>query len=211
MCQLLIHHAFVHQSQGRRANTRATQTHQQNTTITYQTSTATVAVSQDLDMLMTRESPTEVPQYYVTHFSEGGSVRTERKISDFPHPYPTVRHVYHCRLAAFCVFSVPATGHQVSIIRSRISTTTSPLDLPHRQQMVMPSWRTCKRKSSATRAPMAWSSMARCTCLLGMMQSAMAPCQRCCGPTPANSKARSALCTLPLLWSTQQQQHDASQ
>lgn len=89
-------------------------------------------------MLMTRESPTEVPQYYVTHFSEGGSVRTERKISDFPHPYPTVRHVYHCRLAAFCVFSVPATGHQVSIIRSRISTTTSPLDLPHRQQMVMP-------------------------------------------------------------------------
>lgn len=47
-------------------------------------------IVQDLDMLMTRESPTEVPQYFVTHFSEGGAVRTERRISDFPHPYPSV-------------------------------------------------------------------------------------------------------------------------
>ena len=33
----------------------------------------------------------EPPQFYIRSFSDGGASSTERCISSFPHPYPTLR------------------------------------------------------------------------------------------------------------------------
>jgi dipeptidyl aminopeptidase/acylaminoacyl peptidase len=42
-------------------------------------------------MLASRESVTEPPQFYIKTFSDGGAAHSERCISAFPHPYPTLR------------------------------------------------------------------------------------------------------------------------
>jgi dipeptidyl aminopeptidase/acylaminoacyl peptidase len=45
----------------------------------------------NLRMLASRESVTEPPQFYIKTFSDGGAAHSERCISAFPHPYPTLR------------------------------------------------------------------------------------------------------------------------
>jgi dipeptidyl aminopeptidase/acylaminoacyl peptidase len=44
-----------------------------------------------LRVLATKESVADPPQFYVKSFSDGGAVIADRLISDFPHPYPTLR------------------------------------------------------------------------------------------------------------------------
>jgi dipeptidyl aminopeptidase/acylaminoacyl peptidase len=34
---------------------------------------------------------TEPPQYHIKHFTNGGAGHSERRISNFPHPYPTLK------------------------------------------------------------------------------------------------------------------------
>ncbi|GAB4818840.1 hypothetical protein N2152v2_005886 [Parachlorella kessleri] len=45
----------------------------------------------NLQMLASRESVRDPPQYYIKTFTAGGSQAEERCISDFPHPYPTLK------------------------------------------------------------------------------------------------------------------------
>ncbi len=68
--------------------TKNTKIHTQNTKYTQKYTQQ--SQTQDLRMLMTRESPTIVPQYYFMQFTQGGTHREEQRISNFPHPYPTV-------------------------------------------------------------------------------------------------------------------------
>ena len=45
-----------------------------------------------LRMLMTRESPSEPPQYsFITFGADAAAAPTERLLSHFPHPYPSIR------------------------------------------------------------------------------------------------------------------------
>lgn len=43
-----------------------------------------------LRVLASRESVTEPPQFYIKSFSKGGEEQSERRISNFPHPYPSL-------------------------------------------------------------------------------------------------------------------------
>ena len=45
----------------------------------------------NLRLLASRESVTEPPQFYIKAFTAGGAQHTERCLSRFPHPYPTLR------------------------------------------------------------------------------------------------------------------------
>ena len=47
-------------------------------------------VVQGLQLLLTRESVEEPPQYHILTLRDGGKLTEERCISSFPHPYPTV-------------------------------------------------------------------------------------------------------------------------
>ena len=49
--------------------------------------------SDNLEMLMTREQMREQPQYYIKTLSadEAAADRPERLLSNFPHPYPSIR------------------------------------------------------------------------------------------------------------------------
>ena len=43
-------------------------------------------------MLMTRESPRDPPQYFVITFgADPAAPPAERRLSNFPHPYPSIR------------------------------------------------------------------------------------------------------------------------
>jgi dipeptidyl aminopeptidase/acylaminoacyl peptidase len=44
-------------------------------------------------MLASRESVTEPPQFYIKSFSAGGEQHSERRISNFPHPYPSLKEL----------------------------------------------------------------------------------------------------------------------
>lgn len=44
-------------------------------------------------MLASRESVTEPPQFYIKTFTDGGATTSERCISAFPHPYPSLREL----------------------------------------------------------------------------------------------------------------------
>jgi dipeptidyl aminopeptidase/acylaminoacyl peptidase len=44
-----------------------------------------------LRVLARRESVTEPPQFYIKSFSAGGEQHSERRISNFPHPYPSLK------------------------------------------------------------------------------------------------------------------------
>lgn len=43
-----------------------------------------------LEVLMSRESIHEVPQYVLKTFSDNGAESKERVMTNFPHPYPQV-------------------------------------------------------------------------------------------------------------------------
>jgi dipeptidyl aminopeptidase/acylaminoacyl peptidase len=45
----------------------------------------------NLRILACRESVTEPPQFYIKTFTKGGAEHTERCLSHFPHPYPTLK------------------------------------------------------------------------------------------------------------------------
>ena len=47
----------------------------------------------NLRVLASRESVTEPPQFYIKTFTAGGAQHSERCISAFPHPYPSLRHL----------------------------------------------------------------------------------------------------------------------
>lgn len=50
-----------------------------------------VITLEGLQLLTTRESTEEVPQYVVKEFSGDGTIMQERFLTKFPHPYPQVR------------------------------------------------------------------------------------------------------------------------
>ncbi|KAK9828809.1 hypothetical protein WJX72_002171 [[Myrmecia] bisecta] len=47
----------------------------------------------DMKLLLSRESATEPPQIYIQSWSGQDSPPTERKLTDFPHPYPTLKNI----------------------------------------------------------------------------------------------------------------------
>ena len=49
--------------------------------------------SDDLTLLLTRETVKDQPQYYIKHISPhtNGSSPPDRLLSNFPHPYPSIR------------------------------------------------------------------------------------------------------------------------
>lgn len=46
---------------------------------------------EELKFLMTRESVTEPPQYYIATWQGPGLPLLERRLSDYPHPYPSLK------------------------------------------------------------------------------------------------------------------------
>lgn len=44
-----------------------------------------------LQLLLLRESAQEPPQYYIQQWHGRGAVQTERRLSHFPHPFPTLK------------------------------------------------------------------------------------------------------------------------
>ncbi len=46
---------------------------------------------EDLSLLMTRETVRDPPQYYIMTLSGNGSGPALRQLSDYPHPYPSLR------------------------------------------------------------------------------------------------------------------------
>ena len=45
----------------------------------------------DLQLLLVRESVTEPPQYFVQRWAGADATPAERRLSYFPHPYPSIR------------------------------------------------------------------------------------------------------------------------
>ncbi len=44
-----------------------------------------------MSLLTSRETPLDPPQYYIQSWGSPGQPPKERQLSQFPHPYPTVR------------------------------------------------------------------------------------------------------------------------
>lgn len=46
---------------------------------------------EDLSLLMTRETVRDTPQYHIMRLSGNGTGPQLRRLSDYPHPYPSLR------------------------------------------------------------------------------------------------------------------------
>jgi hypothetical protein len=46
---------------------------------------------EDLKFLLTRETVTDPPQYYIASWQGHGKPLVERRLSNFPHPYPSLK------------------------------------------------------------------------------------------------------------------------
>ena len=70
--------------------------------------------SDNLELLTTKEQMREQPQYYIKTLSAGSKAadKPERLLSDFPHPYPSIRDLQRevIRLASLLFVALLASG-----------------------------------------------------------------------------------------------------